>query len=183
MSSYFDNIRRQVSDLSRECPHTPEGTEAFLNGVKAIESTLIRDCELFAGDIETPEDVRSAVITCIALNEVRYDGGDFLGGKLGDTLLPSKGAQHAAMSRSSLLESQMHSLWHDIGRMRYQMRYGPVTDNPEWAVKRRDAYAAEKQNRTKPFSDKPPLVCADYRMPVAVAKDREHLFLKHEQAA
>ena len=165
MSSYFDAIRRQVADLSRECPNTPEGNEAFLNGVKQIEAPMIRACELFAGDVETPEDVRQAIIACIALNEVRYDGGDFLGGKLGDVLLESRGAQYACACRSSKLESAMHSLWHDIARMRYQMRYGPVSDDPSWAVERRDRYAEEGPHGPRRFSDKPALVCNEFRLP------------------
>lgn len=168
MSSYFDDIRRQVADLSHECKGD---NEAFLKGVMAIEKPMIRACELFAGDIETPEDVRQAIITCIALNQVRYDGGDFLGSIIGDVALDSRGAKYAAVSRASKLEIEMHSLWHDIARMRYFMRYGIVSDNPEWAVQRRDKFVEENAGKRHPWQKKPPtagdeaLRFADYRPP------------------
>lgn len=169
MSSYFDNIRRQVADLSRECPNTPEGLEAFLNGVKAIEAPMIRQCELFAGDVETPQDVREAIMACIALNEVRYDGGEFMGGRYGHEPdakpISCPATEYAAMCRSSKLEREMHSLWHDIARMRYQMRYGPVSDDPQWAVERRDRYAEEGPHGPRAFSEKPALICREFRLP------------------
>lgn len=178
MSSYFDAVRREVAELSRECPNTVEGLEAFLFGMVRIETKMKRHCELFAGDVETPEDVRQAIMVCIALNEVRYDGGEFLGGRYGSEPdskpFECKATQYAASCRSSKLEAEMHSLWHDIARMRYVMRYGPISDDPEWAVQRRDTYAETRKGPRK-FTDKAPLVCNDYRLPKKVlATDREH---------
>lgn len=167
MSSYFDKLARQVSDLSRECPHSREGTETFLKGLIEIEKSLIRTCELFAGDIETPQDVREAIITCICNNQVRYDGGD--------TLRESRAAMFADACRSSMLVDHMHSLWHDIARMRYTMRYGLVSDNPEWAVNRRDAFAEERKGRhpwqkKAPTAGTEPLRFSDYRPPTKVSQ-------------
>jgi hypothetical protein len=179
MSSYFDSIRRQVAVLSRECPNTPAGTEAFLFGLMRIEKAMIEACELFAGDVETPEDTRRAIMDCIHCNEVRYEGGDMLGSHIAGVFIESRGAQVAACSRSSRLESEMHSLWHDIARMRYQMRYGLVWDNPEAAVAARDAFSENRKHLAHPWQKKPatagnaPLKFSDYQPPKTVREHRE----------
>jgi hypothetical protein len=136
MSSYFDAVRAQVGELARKCPTTPQGDTEFIAGIMEIEAPMIRACDFFAGDVETPEDVRQAILGCISLDAVRFDG---------DTKIPTPGANFALVARSSKLESNMHSLWHDIARMRYEMRYGPVSDDPQWAVERRDAFDAERE--------------------------------------
>ena len=141
MSSYFDKFNRQVRELSQE---TRGNDEAFLKGLMELEKPLVRTCELFAGDRDTPEDIRKAVIGCILTNEVRYEGGDFLGSHVGGVLLESDGAQYACACRSSKLSQELHSLFHDIASRRIQTRYGLVMDDPEAAVKARDAYAESR---------------------------------------
>lgn len=171
MSSYFDKLANQVQELSRSWPNTKEGNEAFLLAVVLVESDLIITCELFAGDVETPQDCREAVMTCIHCNQVRYEGGDFLGSKLGGTLCESHGAQYACACRSSKLVSEMHGLWHDIARMRYRMRYGLVMDDPGHAIKMRDKFVEERGSSPHPWQNKPPtagsepLRFSDYRPP------------------
>ncbi len=136
MSSYFDKFDREVRQLAQD---TRGSDEQFLLQLKQLEATMIKTCELFAGDIDTPDDIRQAVIACIALNQVRYEGGDFLGDSTG----PSQGAQHAMCCKSSQLSHEMHSLFHDIARRRIETRYGLVMDNPEHAVRMRDQWVEE----------------------------------------
>lgn len=149
MSSYFDRFDRDVRAIAQAYGNDTEG---FLKRLMQLEEKLKQDSLLFSGDVETPHDVRETIVATIALYEVRYAGGDFLGDKLGE----SRGAQYAAACKSSKLSHELHSLWHDIASMRYQMRYGLVSDNPELAVLHRDSYAETRQKRTAPFSEKPP---------------------------
>lgn len=155
MSSYFDNVRKEVGELSR----SEQDPKQFLLGLIQIEGKMIRDCELFAGDIETPEDVRQAIMGCIAVNEARFEGDM-------DNL--SHATQMDIACRSSRLEAEMHSLWHDIARMDYKMRYGRVSDNPEWAVQRRDTFVKEHTGphpwqKKAPTAGEQPLRFLDYR--------------------
>jgi hypothetical protein len=149
MSSYFDNFDREVSEMSRAKPDT----DAFLRDLEAMEACLARDCELFAGDIETPQDVRECIMAVIALGSVEHN---------------PQAREFAASVRTSKLSQDMHSLFHDIARMRYSMRYGPVFDNPRAAVERRDLDVEERDKnklphpwQSNPPSDKPALVLRD----------------------
>lgn len=172
MSSYFDTFRKEVGELSRECPNNVEGMKSFLFGLMKIESRMILDCEYFAGDIETPQDVRDAIMTCIWTHRANYAGQESI-----DDL--TKATSQDAVCRSSKLESEMHSLWHDIARMRYQMRYGPISDDPAWAVQRRDAWVDKQQGKRHPWQKNPPTAgdepirFSDYRPPVKVARESQ----------
>jgi hypothetical protein len=137
MSSYFDAFRREVHTLSSAAGND---TEAFLKTLMIAEERIKNDCLSFAGDRETPDEVRQMIIACVALNEVRYSGGDFLGDDKGE----SKGTQWAAVARSSRLGEEMHSLWHDIAHLRLKPRYGLVMDNPEYAIQARDRHDSGK---------------------------------------
>lgn len=146
MSSYFDAFDREVAELARACKTDDE----FLLNLELLEQKMVNTCELFAGDIETPEDVRQCVMAVISLAGCRADA---TGSK---TVRELDG-----IAKRSQLSRDMHSLWHDIGRMRYEFRYGMVLDNPEHAVKHRDEYEWDDKplNRTlKPLvlQDAPP---------------------------
>lgn len=136
MSSYFDKFDREASVLADSFRGNDEG---FLKALMGLEAPMIKTCELYAGDIDTPEDVRQAIIACIALHSIRYDGGDFMGDSTG----PCEATRYAIVAKRSKLSTEMHSLWHDIARRRLQPRYGLVMDNPEHAVNARDRYVEE----------------------------------------
>lgn len=142
MSSYFDKFDREVHEMA----NARRGNDAaFLRDLESMEACMARDCELFAGDMETPQDVREAIMAVISLESVEH----------------SEKAKDMALSmKKSMLSQAMHSLFHDIARMRYSMRYGPVFDNPKAAVDRRDL-DVEERDRSKsphPFQIKAPSV-------------------------
>ncbi len=136
MSSYFNQFDNEVRELANQ--HRGDD-ERFLKELMQLEAGMIKTCELYAGDIDTPEEFRQAIIACIALNQVRYKGGDFLGDETGE----SEGARYAVVSKISKLSKEMHELWHHIGQQRLEPRYGLVMDNPEHAVNARDRWVEE----------------------------------------
>jgi len=139
MSSYFDAFDREVAELARAC----KSDEDFLKNLELLEQRMVNDCELFAGDIETPEDVRQCIMAVISLQGIRSD-------KSGS----AKAKEMAVCCKTSPLSRDMHSLWHDIARMRYEFRYAMVFDDPATAVKHRDEYEWDDKplNRTvRPF--------------------------------
>lgn len=140
MSSYFDKFDRMVSDIARD----ETDNETFLFWLMDAEKTMVRDCELLAGDRDTPEDVRREIIKCILTNKVHYEGGDKLGSHIGGIWCPSIGAQRAVISKQSALSKELHSLFHTIASRRIETRYGVIMDNPAAAVMARDRHAEER---------------------------------------
>lgn len=136
MSSYFDKFDRETRVLAESYLGNDEG---FLKALMGLEAGMIKTCELFAGDIDTPDDIRQAIIGCIAVHAIRYEGGDFMGDSTGKC----EATSYAVVSKRSKLSAEMHSLWHEIARRRLQPRYGLVMDNPEYAVRARDRWVEE----------------------------------------
>lgn len=125
--------------------------KAFMDGLMRLEDEMEKDCELFAGDIETPEDVRKCVMAVIALAGARHN--------------PKTADMDRACHRSQL-SADMHGLFHDIARMRYVMRYGMVFDDPAAAVAARDRFVEKQAGKRHPWqkkapSEKPPLKLGD----------------------
>lgn len=140
MSSYFDSFDRQVSLLADQFRGGDD--LAFLKAVQELESGMKRTCELFAGDKDTPEEVRQRIIRCVTTCRVYFDA-DMPG--LGD----SPANEYVAACRLSKMSQEMHRIFHDIARMHLKTRYGVVMDNPEAAVRARDAYAERRIKRTR----------------------------------
>lgn len=140
MSSYFDKFDKEVGDMGRD----ETDNETFLYWMMLKEGEMVRDCELLAGDLDTPEDIRQAIIRCILTNKVHYEGGDKLGSHIGGVWCESIGARNAVVSRYSTLSRELHSLFHSIASRRIETRYGMIADNPAAAVRARDRHAEEK---------------------------------------
>lgn len=141
MSSYFDELNREVRTLSS---FTKEDEPAFLNSLIKIESHLKDDCLQLANDKETPEEVKQKILDTIKKYEIRYAGGNFLGDEKG----PSDGANMAVACRKSLLVDEMHSLFHTIASMRIKTRYGLIIDNPASTVRCRNLHDAEEKSNS-----------------------------------
>lgn len=142
MSSYFDSFDREVYATSSAF----RDAEQFVKELADTEQDMIRDCEFFAGDMETPEDVRRCIMAVIALSAINPTG----------SMVNERAKEMAMMCRFSKLSRDMHSLFHDIARMRYEMRYGMVFDNPREAVKLRDNFVFENQGKPHPWQANPP---------------------------
>lgn len=136
MSSYFDKFDREARVLADSFRGNDEG---FLKALMGLEAGMIKTCELLAGDIDTPDDVRQSIIGCLAVHAIRYNGGDFLGDETG----ASEAARYAVCCKRSKLSSELHSLFHTIASKRIQTRYGMILDNPEYAVKARDQWVED----------------------------------------
>jgi len=141
MSSYFDEINREVRTIAQ---FTKEDSEAFLNELMRLEGHMKDDCLQLAGDRETPDDIRQKIIETIALHEIRYEGGEFLGDKTG----ACEATRTAVACRYSQLVTEMHSLFHTIASQRIQTRYGIIMDNPAADVRARNLHDAEVKNET-----------------------------------
>lgn len=151
MSSYFDKFDREVYELAQAQRAEAHDDKWFLEHLEAIESCMVRDCELFAGDMETPEDVRQCIMAVIALGSVEHN--------------PNAREMALCMKRSQLSQD-MHSLFHDIARMRYSMRYGLVFDDPAAAVQHRDdevmaQHTDKHRARRIPLAEQPTLILRD----------------------
>jgi hypothetical protein len=146
MSSYFDKFDSEVAQMSR---YTPDD-DAFLRDLESMEACMARDCELFAGDIETPQDVRECIMAVIALGSVEHS---------------PRAREMAVCMKRSQLSQDMHGLFHDIARMHYSMRYGIVFDDPKAAVDRRDLDVEEREHKDRarriPYAEQPALILRD----------------------
>lgn len=153
MSSYFDTFDRQVRDLAKDHRHNPD---AFIDALATLEQGMARDCELFAGDLETPESVRQCIMAVLSLAAVRPFHPPFNNPGMARFHQPTRAEETARCAYFSTLSQDMHGLFHDIARMRYQMRYGLVFDNPAEAVAARDRFAEEHANKPHPWQKNPP---------------------------
>ena len=136
MSSYFDSFDKDVREMSKQVRG-----EDFANALEAMEEGMIKDCEYFAGDLETPVSVRKCIMAVISLGGVKHS---------------PKAREMAKVSYLSTLSRDMHGLFHDIARMRYQMRYGLVFDDPAEAVRARDRFVEELGGKAHPWQKKSP---------------------------
>lgn len=153
MRAISQSVQQETTIYNAEMEGTPgfkprNPDEEFLKQVKAVEEGMVDTLMLFMGDWEVhqQEDLCKSIWKVIVCNQIRYDGGDFLGDKTG----PCEATQSALACRSSRLIREMHSLWHDIASRRYTFRFGLVLDNPQAAVAARDKWVDEHFPNGKP---------------------------------
>ena len=157
MSSYFDKLDRTVNEINRSVAQEVgiynaemDGSQdhvdrqaggEFLKQVMQVEKGMIDTLMLFIGDWEVHQNTElcQQIWKVIVLNQIRYDGGDFLGDKLG----PCEATTFALACRKSRLISETHSLWHTIALQQLEFRFGLVRDNPQAAVNARDRWVEE----------------------------------------
>lgn len=135
MSSYFDSFDREVNVAAHHCR---DSDARFLQQVQNLESVMKRHCELLAGDRDTPEEVRKKIMACLHLHSIRFAG------QVEGLNEDSKANAQTLCLRRSKLSSEMHRLFHEIAGMRIETRYGRIMDNPEAAIRARDAHAEAK---------------------------------------
>lgn len=125
MSSYFDNLSRQVSEVPRD------PADGFISGVATIERSMIDTIVLVAGDREFPHDLREKIMSAIA----KWHVGTYAG------LEPSpKAIEYVSSLSMSELVERMHSLFHDVASRRIVTRFGRLSDHPQDILHRRDEH-------------------------------------------
>ena len=117
MSSYFDERQRIVRE-NFDC-------------IADVEEEVKRDVLLIAGDSETPEGIRDAIV-----NTVHGFAFQLVTG-------PTKGTETSKMMHISQLISELHILFHDIAKKRVQTRFGGLSDKPDCILARRNKYIRE----------------------------------------
>lgn len=125
MSSYFDNLSRQVSEVPRE------PVETFISAVAVIERSMIDDVVLVAGDREFPNDLREKIMSAIA----RWHVGTYAGLEAS----PKAKDYVVSLSMSELVET-MHSIFHEVASRRIMTRFGRLSDHPKDILGRRDEH-------------------------------------------
>ncbi len=122
MTSYWDEKEQMIY----------EGMD-----IVKVEAGVIRDVNLVAGDIDTPEEIREQLMKIIALNQHTFMIGDEDHGS-------AKAKRSYQMSKHSRLLSLLHSAFHEIGRKEIKYRYCVLRDNPQRFLNSRNAWVKKK---------------------------------------
>ncbi len=127
MTSYFDDLTREVTELAR----TTASSAAFVVAVGALEARVCQEVSLVTGGREFPDDLRERIQTAIACCRVGFLGG----------LPPMDSAVHyLTATKSSLLLGELHSLFHAVASRRHMTRFGMLSDNPAGILRRRHVH-------------------------------------------
>jgi hypothetical protein len=129
MTAYFDDLRREVHELSRVHP----GADDFLEAVAVIEARVLATVRLVTGDREFPDDLRERILGHAAVLAV-----DFVPG-----LPPTRGRDVARACRFSPLLEELHDDFHAVARRRVMTRFGVLSDDPSGILRRRAAVDEE----------------------------------------
>ena len=121
MSSYFDDLRTQVSEIA----DAPD----FIEQLEALEEKVIKEVSLVTGDKYFPNDLRERIFRCIALCGVKtlhLEGME----------VKSEARDTALLCKYSVLFEELHSLFHEVGRRNIDAPY-KLSDSPSQILKQR----------------------------------------------
>ncbi len=116
MTSYFDDLRREVVEASK----TAEDDDEFLSTIERIEARVISDINLVTGDREFPDDLRERIQSLIARGQTKVIEG----------LPPTHHRDENVLMRCSFLLEELHTAFHVVGGRRIQTRFGVLSDHP-----------------------------------------------------
>lgn len=126
MTAYFDDLRREISELSR----VHEDDDNFLLAAAAVEARVIETVRLVTGDREFPDDLREKIMGHVAVLAIDLAPG----------LPPTRGRERARVCRDSPLLEALHDDFHALARRRIVTRFGLMLDDPSGILRRRDAH-------------------------------------------
>lgn len=134
MTSYFDEAERAISKTDD------------LEEVIRIESRVWDDCILCASDPQFPNEIRQRILQA-------HDTAVFSGEN-------SKGFETWRIAKYSPMVTSLHSIFHDLARMRHETRFGLLLDSPsqillnmrEWQAK---CESVQKRQHRKPCAECP----------------------------
>jgi len=139
MSSYFDDLNREVTELCKQQIGRDDNRELTIGSkfwvdYRAIEERVTKTVSLATGDREFPDDLRGRIQGIIATKRVfRPETAD---------VNEDAAAYLIGMKLSELFES-LHSAFHIVAGRRVQTRFGLLSDDPSGIVSRRDAHDAD----------------------------------------
>jgi len=122
MSSYFDNAQARVRE--------------DFDSISIVESNVIHDVRLVAGDRETPDQIRGDLMGIIATG--RYDNPKGM-----EDLPRTKGYKLSNALKLSWMVEQIHSYFHEIARQNITTRFGWLNDNPKDILNRRHTWVKD----------------------------------------
>jgi len=121
MSSYWDTASREVA-----------GSET-VDEAKAIEQRVIAETMLVTGDREFPEDHRTEILGIIAVKRIDPIGGDS----------KNRSREWFQSCHSSRMIEDLHDAFHELARPRHETRFGPLSDNVNSNLFRKDAHETQ----------------------------------------
>lgn len=129
MTAFFDDLRREVSDIKAE------DREAWLTQVAAIEAPVIETVCRVTSDPEFPEDLREKILVVVATKAVAD----------ANTLPARQGAKdYAWVTKMSGLLEALHSLFHQVASRRIRTRFGLLSDSPRAILKAMETHDSEE---------------------------------------
>lgn len=141
MSSYFDDLNRELQTLFAEFPgeftaQTPKAGRfgAFLGAYRELEQRVVREVSLCTGDREFPENLRESIQGIVATRRVFMPETQEV---------HERNLEYLLSTKLSRLFDSLHSAFHIVASRRVETRFGLLSDDPSGTVKRRDAYDAD----------------------------------------
>jgi hypothetical protein len=126
VTSYFDNLRSEVSMLAKLAD------EDFIRELAELETKVAGVVSLCVGDREFPDDLREKAMGILAVKTVAQH--------FPHVPPVAQVREEAIMFRESRMVENLHSFFHEVARRRINTRFGYLSDSPEGNVKRRDSY-------------------------------------------
>jgi len=121
MSSYWDTASREIA-----------GSET-VDEAKGIEERVIDEVLQVTGDREFPDDHRTEILGIIAVRRIDPIGGDS----------KNRSREWFQSSQISRMIEDLHDAFHELARPRHETRFGPLSDNVNSNLFRRDAHTVE----------------------------------------
>lgn len=125
MTSYFDQLQREVSLAAKQLQERDltfeERTAQFIQALHVIETRAIAAVKNVADLAEFPADLKTKIVRAIV--------------RAGTI----EGTQYCLTMLSSELIGDLHSIFHEVARLRIQTPFGVLSDDPESTLKRLNA--------------------------------------------
>ena len=118
MSSHWDAASREIAEAET------------VDEAKAIEKRVIGETVLVTGDREFPEDHRTEILGIIAVKRIDPIGGDS----------KNRSRERFQGCHSSRMIEDLHDAFHELARPRHETRFGPLSDNVNSNLFRRDEH-------------------------------------------
>lgn len=131
MSSYFDTASAKIRDTWDDLNGQP--VNEILNTIRKIESGVISEIIIIAGDREFPDDLRKEICECIANNAIIPESLSACG-------FMTRGQGLSECLKQSQLVEKLHDIFHKVAQRRIETRFGRLSDHPIAMLRNRAEY-------------------------------------------